>query len=133
MRSAHARATSRLHWQVDVVGNARGYGYRFLVAAAADGAVWVDSGSAATSSEGPPAPPKRKSPSASSGSSAGSSTGARKAPVDGRLVVELFGARQLVKADLIGKSDPYAVLKLGAQTGRTKTINNTLVSPRRIF
>ena len=47
--------------------------------------------------------------------------------MEGKLVVELFGARQLIKADLIGKSDPYAVLKLGSQIGKTKTINNSLV------
>ena len=40
-------------------------------------------------------------------------------------------AKELVKADIIGKSDPYAVLKYGNQTFRTKTVNNSLVGNNR--
>ena len=121
--------SSSLRWHVAVAGDATAYGYRFLVAGAADGTVWLDSESLADK----PTPPKRKSPSASSASSSGSAVTPKKsaAPttpaMEGKLVVELFGARQLIKADLIGKSDPYAVLKLGNQIGKTKTINNSLV------
>ena len=121
--------SSSLRWHVAVAGDATAYGYRFLVAGAADGTVWLDSESLADK----PTPPKRKSPSASSASSSGSAVTPKKsaAPttpaMEGKLVVELFGARQLIKADLIGKSDPYAVLKLGSQIGKTKTINNSLV------
>ncbi len=35
-------------------------------------------------------------------------------------------ARNLIKADLMGKSDPYAVLKFGKQKEKTNTIKNTL-------
>ena len=44
----------------------------------------------------------------------------------GDLHVELVKARNLVKADIMGKSDPYAVLKFGKQKERTNTIKNTL-------
>jgi hypothetical protein len=114
--------SKRLRWQVDVAADAHAHGYRFLIAGAADGTVWLGS-----DADRKPTPPKRKSPSASSVSSAGSAT-PTKSGTEGKLVVELFGGRNLIKADLIGKSDPYAVLKLGNQTGKTKTINNSLVS-----
>ncbi len=117
---------------MDVRGEARAHGYRFLVAGAADGAVWLDSsggGPTKAAEQTPPAPPKRKSPSSSSASSAGSAT-TKTLPmvaVEGRFVVELFGARSVIKADMFGKSDPYAVLRLGNQTAKTKTINNSQV------
>jgi Ca2+-dependent lipid-binding protein len=44
------------------------------------------------------------------------------------LCVDLIKANKLVKSDLIGKSDPYAVLKYGQQVVKTHTINNTQVS-----
>jgi hypothetical protein len=133
MRSPHVN--SRLRWQMDVRGEARAHGYRFLVAGAADGAVWLDSSGPPKAAEQPPAPPKRKSPSSSSASSAGSAT-TKTLPmvaVEGRFVVELFGARSVIKADMFGKSDPYAVLKLGNQTAKTKTINNSQVSESLCF
>ena len=45
---------------------------------------------------------------------------------EGDLHVQLVKARHLVKADIMGKSDPYAVLKYGRQKERTNTIKNTL-------
>ena len=44
---------------------------------------------------------------------------------DGVLHVDLLGARNLVKTDIIGKSDPYAILKLGDQTQKTDVIKNS--------
>jgi hypothetical protein len=133
MRSPHANL-SRLRWQMDVRGEARAHGYRFLVAGAADGAVWLDSsGGPPKAADQPPAPPKRKSPSSSSASSAGSAKTLPMVAVEGRFVVELFGARSVIKADMFGKSDPYAVLKLGNQTAKTKTINNSQVSRSLCF
>jgi len=38
----------------------------------------------------------------------------------------LHGANKLMNKDTLGKSDPYAVISLGSQTSRTKTINNDL-------
>jgi hypothetical protein len=52
-----------------------------------------------------------------------------KNPLDGfkgDLCVQLVKARDLVKADIMGKSDPYAVLKFGRQKDKTNTIKNTL-------
>ncbi len=121
---------------MDVRGEARARGYRFLVAGAADGAVWLDSSSGGppkAAEQTPPAPPKRKSPSSSSASSAGSAKTLPMVAVEGRFVVELFGARSVIKADMFGKSDPYAVLKLGNQTAKTKTINNSQVSESLCF
>ena len=43
------------------------------------------------------------------------------------LSIQLVKASKLVKSDLIGKSDPYAVLKYGQQTAKTHTINNSQV------
>jgi len=43
------------------------------------------------------------------------------------LCVDLIKATKLVKSDLMGKSDPYAVLKYGQQMVKTSTINNTQV------
>jgi hypothetical protein len=43
------------------------------------------------------------------------------------LCIDLIKAAKLVKSDLIGKSDPYAVLKYGTQMVKTQTINNTQV------
>ena len=44
---------------------------------------------------------------------------------DGILHVDLLGARNLIKADLIGKSDPYAVLALGDQIHKTDPVKNS--------
>jgi hypothetical protein len=48
------------------------------------------------------------------------------ADFEGKLHVDLIKAKNLVKADLMGKSDPYAVLKFGKQKEKTNTIKNTL-------
>ena len=40
--------------------------------------------------------------------------------------VELIKAKNLIKSDLIGKSDPYAVLKYGDQSDKTKVVKNNL-------
>jgi Ca2+-dependent lipid-binding protein len=45
---------------------------------------------------------------------------------EGKLHVDLIKAKNLVKADMMGKSDPYAVLKFGKQKEKTNTIRNTL-------
>ncbi len=45
---------------------------------------------------------------------------------EGKLHIELVKAKNLVKTDIMGKSDPYAVLKFGKQKERTNTIKNTL-------
>ena len=42
------------------------------------------------------------------------------------LHVELIKAKNLIKSDLIGKSDPYAVLKYGNQSDKTKVVKNNL-------
>ena len=41
------------------------------------------------------------------------------------LHVDLVKAKNLIKSDMIGKSDPYAVLKYDNQQDKTKVINNT--------
>ena len=41
------------------------------------------------------------------------------------LHVDLIKAKNLIKSDLIGKSDPYAILKFGNQQDKTKVVNNT--------
>ena len=41
------------------------------------------------------------------------------------LHVELIKAKDLIKADMIGKSDPYAVLKYGNQKDKTNVVNNS--------
>ena len=48
------------------------------------------------------------------------------ADFDGKLHVDLIKAKNLMKTDLTGKSDPYAVLKFGKQKEKTNTIKNTL-------
>ena len=45
---------------------------------------------------------------------------------EGTAVVSVVKARGLAKADLIGKSDPYAVLAYGKQQKKTPVIKNTL-------
>jgi hypothetical protein len=45
----------------------------------------------------------------------------------GLLRVDLVKGKSLIKSDLIGKSDPYAVIELGKQSGKTHVINNTQV------
>ena len=42
------------------------------------------------------------------------------------LHVDLIKGRNLIKSDLIGKSDPYAVLKYGDQQDKTKVVKNSL-------
>ena len=44
---------------------------------------------------------------------------------EGALHVDLLGARNLAKSDLIGKSDPYAVLRLGNQEFKTDAVKNS--------
>ena len=44
---------------------------------------------------------------------------------EGILHLELLGAKNLVKADIAGKSDPYAIITLGDQTHKTDTVKNT--------
>ena len=39
--------------------------------------------------------------------------------------MDLIKAKNLIKSDLIGKSDPYAVLKYGDQQDKTIVVNNT--------
>ena len=41
------------------------------------------------------------------------------------LQVDLIKAKNLIKSDMIGKSDPYAVLKYADQTDKTPVIKNT--------
>ena len=41
------------------------------------------------------------------------------------LHVDLIKAKNLIKSDLIGKSDPYAVLKYGDQQDKTNVVKNT--------
>ena len=45
---------------------------------------------------------------------------------EGTLQVDLIKARNLIKADIMGKSDPYAILKFGNQQDKTPTLKNTL-------
>jgi len=44
----------------------------------------------------------------------------------GNVHLELTQAKNLVKADMIGKSDPYAVVSYGDENLRTKTVKNNL-------
>jgi len=44
----------------------------------------------------------------------------------GTLLVDLIKGKNLTKADIVGKSDPYAVLTFGHQIDKTNTIKNTL-------
>ncbi len=63
----------------------------------------------------------------SSGNAAGSKS--KEGPFqgfEGELQVALIKAKNLIKADLTGKSDPYAVLKFGKQSDKTNVIKNTL-------
>ena len=43
----------------------------------------------------------------------------------GNIQVNLIKARNLIKTDIIGKSDPYAILTYGGQSFKTDTIKNT--------
>merc|ERR1719309_1411919 len=44
---------------------------------------------------------------------------------EGKAKLNIIKAKELIKADMIGKSDPYVVLKYGRQQDKTKVINNT--------
>ncbi len=44
----------------------------------------------------------------------------------GVLVVKIISAKDLVNADIIGKSDPYVVAQLGKQILKSKVIQNDL-------
>ena len=44
---------------------------------------------------------------------------------EGQLEVKVVKAKDLVKADMFGKSDPYAVLKYGSQKDKTPVVKNT--------
>ena len=44
---------------------------------------------------------------------------------EGMLHIDLLGARNLIKADMIGKADPYGTLKLGDQQFKTDTVKNS--------
>ena len=39
--------------------------------------------------------------------------------------MDLIKAKNLIKADIIGKSDPYAVLKYARQVDKTDTVKNS--------
>ena len=59
-----------------------------------------------------------------------STTGGKKSGIlgdhDGPILhVDLVKAKNLIKSDMIGKSDPYAVLKYADQTDKTPVIKNT--------
>jgi hypothetical protein len=43
-----------------------------------------------------------------------------------KVVLNLIKAKDLIKADMIGKSDPYAILKYGKQTYKTDVVKNDL-------
>merc|ERR1711915_576077 len=45
---------------------------------------------------------------------------------EGLAKIHLVKAKELIKTDIVGKSDPYAVLVHGRQIQKTKTIKNTL-------
>jgi len=47
-------------------------------------------------------------------------------PKFNEITFTLHGAKNLVDKDLLGKSDPYAVISFGSQVSRTETINNDL-------
>ena len=50
-------------------------------------------------------------------------------PADGGiLAIKLIKGKELVKADMIGKSDPYAVIKHGSQKYTTKVKKDILTS-----
>ena len=44
---------------------------------------------------------------------------------NGKLKIKVIKAKELIKADLIGKSDPYAVIKYGEQQFQTDTVRNS--------
>merc|ERR1711915_879464 len=45
---------------------------------------------------------------------------------DGKALVNLIKAKDLISTDITGKSDPYAVIKYGTQKYKTPTVKNTL-------
>ena len=60
------------------------------------------------------------------GSMAGGKKSGNLGDQDGSIVhVDLMKARDLMKTDMIGKSDPYAVLKYDNQQDKTPTVKNT--------
>lgn len=46
--------------------------------------------------------------------------------IQGVLRINVVEARDLIKQDIGGKSDPYCVVSIGTQQFRTRTIYNTL-------
>merc|ERR1711874_655699 len=43
----------------------------------------------------------------------------------GKAKINLIKAKELIKADMIGKSDPYAILSYGKQKEKTNVVKNT--------
>ena len=43
----------------------------------------------------------------------------------GKAKLNIIKAKDLIKSDMIGKSDPYAVIKYGRQQDKTKVTKNT--------
>ena len=70
-------------------------------------------------------PGSARGPGRKSGSLAGGPTAGLGDEDDLVFHVDLIKAKDLIKTDMIGKSDPYAVLKCGKQTDKTKVVNNS--------
>ena len=47
-------------------------------------------------------------------------------PPERKVCVNLVKAKDFIKANLVGRSDPYAILKYGNQKFKTKTVKNSL-------
>merc|ERR1719278_1057618 len=58
-------------------------------------------------------------------SGSGQGNGGESALPSGKAKLQLVKAKDLMKSDIIGKSDPYAVVKYGRQQDKTKVIKNT--------
>ena len=43
------------------------------------------------------------------------------------IISNLAKGKELIKTDIVGKSDPYAQIQYGNQKFKTKTVNNTQV------
>ena len=70
------------------------------------------------------------SQSQSAGPGVGGDAGGRKPGILGDhdaplLHVDLIKAKNLIKSDMIGKSDPYAVLRHGKQADKTKVVKGS--------